>query len=127
MNTSWSTDPALRERRKRDLLVASKLMRLHADDALREIGEPIDLWAGRVARVRQGLHELGVRPVVAAGAGLLAIVFAARWRLRRRRVDPADRASRSANHSARWARVWSLGWTAWRLWRRWQAIRPPVA
>jgi len=139
VNTSWAKDPALRERRKQDLLLASNLMRLHADTALRELGEPVDLWAGRVARVRQGLHELAARPAVAAGAGLLAFVIALTWRsrhsrhsrnlrnlreLRDLRAEQSSRASR-ASRSAAWGRAWSLGWTAWRLWRRWQAARAP--
>jgi hypothetical protein len=123
MNTSWARDPALRERRKQDLLLASNLMRLHADAALREIGEPVDLWVGRVARLRQSLHELAARPTVAAGAGLLAFLIALLWRSRRKRGDQTSRPSRSAA----WGRAWGLGWTAWRLWRRWQAARPPAA
>jgi len=139
VNTSWAKDPALRERRKQDLLLASNLMRLHADTALRELGEPVDLWAGRVARVRQGLHELAARPAVAAGAGLLAFVIALTWRsrhsrhsrnlrnLRELRDLRAEQSSRAmpSSRSAAWGRAWSLGWTAWRLWRRWQAARAP--
>jgi hypothetical protein len=121
MNTSWATDPALRERRKQDLLLASNLMRLHADTALQEISEPIDLWAGRVVRVRKTLHEFAARPALVAGAGMLAFVIALMWRSRR----PQGGRAGSANLGATLGRAWGLGWTAWRLWRRWQAARPP--
>lgn len=126
MSRSWSASPAERARRKQDLLLASKLMRLHADAALRELGEPLDLWAGRVARVRWGWQRLAERPALAAGAGLLAFVMALTWRSRAARADAAAHASRSVA----WGRLWSLGWTVWRLWGLWrrvQASRLPAA
>ena len=123
MNTSWATDPALRERRKQDLLLASNLMRLHADAALQEISEPIDLWVGRVVRMRQVAYELAGRPVFVAGAGMLAFVIALMWRSRRPHAGRAGASSLGATLG----RAWGLGWTVWRLWRRWQAMRPPTA
>jgi hypothetical protein len=124
MNTSWATDPVRRERRKQDLLLASNLMRLHADAALREIGEPLDLWAGRAVRLRQALHEFTARPALVAGAGLLAFVITLARRSRRPRTGGG---TGTGNLGATLGRAWGLGWTVWRLWRRWQSTRPPAA
>jgi hypothetical protein len=119
MKSRWSASPAQRARRKQDLLLASQLMRLHADAALLDLGDRVDTWADRVAFARQALRSFGTRPATATAAGALGIAVMA---LRRH----AGRSREAAQRGGVWVGAWSAGWAAWRMWRtwrRWQGLR----
>jgi len=90
-------DPALRERRKADLLLASELLRGQAALAVDDLGGRADGWALRV----QAWRNLLSSPVVVAAAGLGAALFAGAGVQRRGKLW----------RGLRWA------WLAWRLWQ----------
>lgn len=90
------TDPALRDRRKADLLLASALVRGQAQLAVDDLGQRADGWVRRVMAWR----DLLANPVVLAAASTGAAFFAASGRQRRGQVW----------RGLRWA------WLAWRMW-----------
>lgn len=89
-------DPALRARRKADLLLASELLRTQSALAVDDIGRRADGWVRRVLAWR----ELLTNPVVLAVAGGGAAFFAGAGQDRRGKLW----------RGLRWA------WLAWRLW-----------
>lgn len=89
-------DPALRSRRKADLLLASQVMRGQAVLAADDIGQRADGWVRRVIAWR----DLLTSPVVQAAAAVVAGLFAAAGRQRRGALW----------RGLRWA------WLAWRMW-----------
>ena len=92
------TDPALRARRKADLLLASGLLRGQAQLAVDDIGQRADGWVVRVLAWR----DLLANPVVLTAAGGGAAFFAASGKQRRGKLW----------RGMRWA------WLAWRVWGR---------
>lgn len=91
------TDPAQRDRRKADLLLASGLLRGQAALAVDDLGERADGWVRRVLAWR----DLLTNPIVLAAAGAGATLFAAAGKPRRGQLG----------RGMRWA------WLAWRLWQ----------
>lgn len=89
--------PAERAQRRKDLLLASQLLRLQAGAALGQLGERADAAERFVGRARAALTG----PLGWAGAGLLVVVLLRRPRARTPRRRPW----------LRWA------WLAWRVWR----------
>ncbi|MGQ3052751.1 MAG: hypothetical protein ACT6S0_13280 [Roseateles sp.] len=96
MISSIPTDPALRARRKADLLLASQLLRGQATLAIDELGERADDWVLRLRAWRNVLSN----PIVLAAAGGAATFFVTAGKGRRGRLW----------RGLRWA------WLAWRLW-----------
>lgn len=89
-------DPALRDRRKADLLLASGLLRGQAHLAVDDLGQRADGWVSRVLAWR----DLLTNPVVLTAASAGAAFFAASGQRGRGRLW----------RGMRWA------WLAWRLW-----------
>ncbi|KQW45416.1 MULTISPECIES: hypothetical protein [unclassified Roseateles] len=96
MITRIPTDPALRSRRKADLLLASQLLRGQAALAVDDLGGRADGWVLRVRAWRKVLSH----PIVLTAAGGAATFFATAGKGRRGRLW----------RGMRWA------WLAWRLW-----------
>ena len=92
------TDPALRDRRKADLLLASALVRGQAQLAVDDLGGRADGWVLRVMAWR----DLLANPAVLAAASMGAAFFAASGKERRGKLW----------RGLRWA------WLAWRVYRR---------
>jgi hypothetical protein len=102
-------DPAERSQRKQDLLMASQLLRLQADQSLGVIGDKADGIARRAQQVQAFVRQ----PAVMYGTGLVSLAWLLRPRRRRGRVaGPARR-----------GRLIRYGFFAWRLWR---ALGPTV-
>jgi hypothetical protein len=91
-----TTDPALRHRRKQDLLLASALARAQALGAIDQIGQRADRVVERVRQVRAWLSDPRLWLAASAAGSVLALVVLPR--LRRFRL-------------LRW------GLLAWRTWR----------
>lgn len=102
-----SLAPAARERRKQDLLLASRLLRVQAVVAADQLAERADRWAERVAQVRALASSPAVR---LAGVALLAVMLG---RALRRR--PSATVAARAGWSSRLVRWGWLGWRAWRI------------
>lgn len=91
------SDPAARERRKADLLLASGLLRGQAVIAVDDLGERADVWGRRWQWLRAQLADPWVQAAGAAGMAFMA------------------------GAGRRRAGIWRLlrgGLVAWRLWRQ---------
>lgn len=102
-------DPAARERRKQDLLMASQVLRGQADFALNTLGERADVVVGRYRRVRDFVRQ----PAVLYGVGSLATLWLLKPR-KRRAVRAA--AGATAARRAGGSRLLRLALLGWRLW-----------
>lgn len=92
------TDPALRARRKADLLLASGLLRFQVQLSVDDIGQRADGWVVRALAWR----DLLANPAVLAAVGGGAAFFAASGKQGRSKLW----------RGMRWA------WLAWRVWGR---------
>lgn len=93
-----------RDQRKQDLLLASRLLRVHAAGAFDELAARADRLAERAAQVRALLANPAVR---LAGAALATALVGLALPRRALAVRHAGLASRLV----RW------GWLGWRVWR----------
>lgn len=73
------SDPAKRDQRKADLILASELLRVQTMDAVDDLGQRADLWGRRWLWVKGWMSD----PLVLAAGGGIAAFFASSGRRRR--------------------------------------------